>query len=276
MTTTERPPLDQTTDAIENAALQVLRVRRGEARALPPGTQTHHLIVRTTPGWPDGHEVTVAIHRRGQGPSVLLVHGKQSQAADFEALADALVAQGFTVWAPDMPGHGHSPGEYLSLPLAARILREVTVLSGPLTLAVGHSFGAACVVQAMYQGLQPQRAALIASPTHYGAYARFTAQRCGLGDADIPAFVNRLHEIIGDDPDAMDMRRQVGRINTPTLVLHSDDDQVVPSAAMEGVAARWPTAHWQALSGLGHFKILQAPEVLQAVTAYARNGPATP
>lgn len=92
----------------------------------------------------------------GAGPVVLLVHGTGAATHSFRALAP-LLAPHFTVVAPDLPGHGFtaapsSPSGF-SLPGVSRALTALLVeLSAPPVLAVGHSAGAAVVVQMCLDG----------------------------------------------------------------------------------------------------------------------------
>ncbi|MFM7266638.1 MAG: alpha/beta hydrolase, partial [Cyanobium sp.] len=41
---------------------------------------------------------------------LMAVHGIGGHGAPFRRLAEALAPQGWAVWAPDLPGHGLSPG----------------------------------------------------------------------------------------------------------------------------------------------------------------------
>lgn len=85
----------------------------------------------------------------GTGPAILLLHGTGAAAASFRGLVP-LLARRFTVVAPDLPGHAFSavpPRGSMSLPGQARLvgalLDVLAAQTGPITLAVGHSAGAA-------------------------------------------------------------------------------------------------------------------------------------
>lgn len=259
----------QALDPIERTLQQFLAVRRSPPRAWPADAQAIRIEVEATPAWPDGPRVSAVLHRRGDGPPALLVHGWQSQAGDLMPMADALLAAGFSVWAPDLPGHGHSDGSRLAIPLAAAVLREAARLAGPFALAVGHSYGGACLVHALAQGLPVQRVVLMATPTHYGQFARFAAGKAGLDDAQTGQLLQRIREVSGEDPDSIDMQHQVEGLKQPALLVHSSDDPVVPAAALQAVAARWHGARWWPLDGLGHFRLLDDPGVLAEVRRFA-------
>ena len=261
-------PIDEAT--IARVADRFLSPRRAPAKPWPAAGAPATLAVPAPAGWPDGAEVALVCHRLGEGPPVLLVHGWQSQAADLLGAARALAAAGLSVWAPDLPAHGHSGGQRLSIPLAAQALHAVQRLAGPFAAVVGHSYGAAALVHALAGGLAAARAALLAPPTHYGIHARHAAQAAGLDAAATERLLQRLQALTGEAPDAIDMRRQAAALRLPALLLHADDDPVVPAHATRRVAEAWPGARWRPLQGLGHFRLLDDPGVLAEVAQFAR------
>ncbi|MGD0532856.1 MAG: alpha/beta fold hydrolase BchO [Methyloceanibacter sp.] len=91
----------------------------------------------------------------GQGPLVLLVHGTGASTHSYGQLAQIL-AKAFTVVVPDLPGHGFTDlpaSERLSLPGMAEDLGQLLdALDLHPVLAVGHSAGAAILVQMCLDG----------------------------------------------------------------------------------------------------------------------------
>ena len=254
----------------------LLRIKRPPEDARTVDAEVISLLVDTPGAWPDGAQVMVHVRKRGRGPHALLVHGWQGRTSDMETIGDALVASGFTVWAPHLPGHGTSGGERLSIPLAARVLRAVEGVAGPLALAVGHSIGGACIVQALDEGLQVGRVALLATPTHYGGYVRAMARQAKLEGATVTHLLNRLQEVIGVHPDRIDMCRQAASMRQPALFIHGSDDKVVPHEGAQAAAASWPGAQWLLLEGLGHYKtLLEDPRVVRRVLEFASSRLAT-
>lgn len=270
-TTTARPA--QAMPDLASIARRVLAVQRAPAKPLPAGTESIDLTVPTGPHWPDGETVRARLHRRGEGPPALLVHGWQSQAADMGALADALLDAGFSVWMPDLPGHGHAEGRHLSIPLAAATLKATQDHTGPLALALAHSYGGASLVQALHQGLQAARVVLLAAPTHYGTFARRAALQGCLPAPLVEPLMGQLAELLGTHPDDIDMVAQARRLTQPALLIHSSDDPIVPQAGLRGVAQAWRNAQWLPLEGLGHFKVLSDAGVLQQIRSFATAAP---
>jgi pimeloyl-ACP methyl ester carboxylesterase len=98
-----------------------------------------------------GHEVF--LRTAGEGPPVLLVHGITGNSLQWEP-AMSLLAERFTVLAPDLLGHGESAkprGDY-SLGAYATGLRDIVIgLGYDKTTVVGHSLGGGIAMQYAYQ-----------------------------------------------------------------------------------------------------------------------------
>jgi len=97
----------------------------------------------------------------GQGPAILLLHGTGASTHSFGALM-RLLASGFTLIAPDLPGQGFTqepPREFLSLPGMARAIASLLrVLDVRPEMAAGHSAGAAVAIQMTLSRLIAPRA----------------------------------------------------------------------------------------------------------------------
>jgi magnesium chelatase accessory protein len=95
------------------------------------------------------------VQRMGEGPALLLIHGTGAATHSWRGLLP-LLAQRFSVVAPDLPGHGFTqspPPHRLSLPgmatdLAA-LLRKLDVRP---EIVVGHSAGAAILARMCLDG----------------------------------------------------------------------------------------------------------------------------
>lgn len=90
------------------------------------------------------------VQRMGDGPALLLLHGTGASTHSWHALAP-LLAERFTVIAPDLPGHGFTdmpPYGGLKLPgMAHGIAALLQTLNVSPRLAVGHSAGAAILAR---------------------------------------------------------------------------------------------------------------------------------
>jgi len=99
------------------------------------------------------HGHRVSYFAAGEGPPVMLVHGVTGTCAQWEPVAP-LLAQRFSVVAPDLLGHGESAkprGDY-SLGAFASGIRDLAIALGHRKVTVvGHSLGGGIAMQFAYQ-----------------------------------------------------------------------------------------------------------------------------
>ena len=91
----------------------------------------------------------------GKGPPLLLIHGTGAATHSWRALAP-LLAEHYTVIAPDLPGHGFTTGRPmggLAMPAVACAVGELmTALDNAPEVIVGHSAGAAVAIRMAIDG----------------------------------------------------------------------------------------------------------------------------
>lgn len=111
-----------------------------------------------------GHEV--AYRAAGDGPVIVLVHGIAGSSNTWSSVMP-LLAEDYTVIAPDLLGHGESAkprGDYSLGAYASGIRDLLTVLGAERATFVGHSLGGGVAMQFAYQFPQMcERLALVAS-----------------------------------------------------------------------------------------------------------------
>lgn len=94
--------------------------------------------------------LTWHVQQVGSGPALVLLHGTGAATHSWRAVLP-LLAQHFTVIAPDLPGHGFTRGRPrggLSLPGMARAVDDLLTTLGVTPAAMaGHSAGAAIALQ---------------------------------------------------------------------------------------------------------------------------------
>lgn len=218
--------------------------------------------------WLEGPAGRLSVLRAGQGPAVLLVHGWEGHAGDMAAFIPGLLEAGCSVVVPDLPAHGASDGERASIPMAMSALLAVQAVLGDFHAAIAHSIGCAVTVEAIAHGLRVERAVLIASPARYTDHMRGIAAALGYDAAQTRELEAELIKL-GVDAAALDVHRAAAALRQPALLLHSADDRVVPLRYSEELASIWPAARLARLDGLGHRRILSAPEVVAAAVSFA-------
>ncbi|MEM6782774.1 MAG: alpha/beta fold hydrolase [Bacteroidota bacterium] len=218
--------------------------------------------------WPAATEVSAPAR------TALLVHGWEGDALNFVAFVEPLRQAGFDVVALDGPAHGASSGERSDALRHARAIMAAIQHLGHVDLLVGHSFGGyACAfaVAGVPDLIEPQRVgrlALIAAPdTFEGVFHRF-AQMVGFSQAVERRIHSRVEAMGGQPASFFSVRHALGTVAVPTLVIHDRADKEIPFAEGEANGAAGPHVAFHPTDGLGHRRILRAPDVVQTVVSF--------
>ncbi len=229
-------------------------------------------VTLRSPRW-GGARTPIATWRWGIGPAVLLVHGWEGRGSQLGAFVEPLVAAGLSVITFDAPGHGDSPGSRLLLTDLADCVTDVAAEVGPLHAIVAHSFGCAAVLLAYARGgVDAARNVMISPNVLIPESVRRFAQHLALDDADRASFEHRLGGHTGIELDALRLDRLVGPRDAGLLVIHDREDREVPFTHGDRLVATWPNARIRVTEGLGHRRILRAPEVIRDVVDAVRDG----
>jgi pimeloyl-ACP methyl ester carboxylesterase len=203
-------------------------------------------------------------------PYVLLVHGWSSFGLRFLPWVERLRALGYAVVSFDQPGHGLSSGHYCTLPEFADTVRAVGRHYGDAELAIAHSLGGAAAVLAQGEAWRARKLVLIAPAADMHAAATRYFRFVRLGEHLRRPFYAWLVRRTGVSVDELQMHRHVTALGQPGLIVHDLDDADVPWDEGERYARHWPGARLLTTQGLGHHRVLDAPEVVEAVLAFAR------
>lgn len=203
-------------------------------------------------------------------PYALLAHGWSSFGLRFLPWVAQLRAQGLAVVTFDQPGHGHSTGKLCTLPEFIATIRAIGDRYGNAALAVGHSLGGAAVTLAQDEAWQAERLILVAPAADMKAATRRFFRFVHLAGYLRQPFYAWLHQRTGVHIDELQLERKLPMLGQPALIVHDLDDADVPWAEGERYAQCWPGARLYTTQGLGHRRVLDAPEVIEAALAFVR------
>jgi pimeloyl-ACP methyl ester carboxylesterase len=207
----------------------------------------------------------LSVLRWGAGPTVLLMHGWEGRPTQFASLIEALVTAGYTVVALDAPGHGQSPGREAHVVLFARALLEASAELPPLKAVIGHSMGGASVLLATQMGLRSETLVSIAAPSRVLGVLRGFAHRVGLPSAARSSFIRQFEREVGMAASALDVSRY--ELNVPGLIVHAEDDLMVPVDDAQRIHDAWFDSRLLRLKQGGHQRVLADPEMIEGVLA---------
>lgn len=219
---------------------------------------------------PIGASVLVA----GDGPrTVALIHGWEGRATQFAHFVPPLLEAGFRVIGVDGPAHGHGRGTRADPYLFAEALHEVTARFGALHGLVGHSMGGGAVGIALAAGLAVPRAVVIASPASLHDVLHRFAHAMHMPPGATAHFVEGLRaQVSRRGHPVVDLPALLGAVEADALVIHARDDREVPFSDGERLATAWPRAALLPVDGVGHRRILRAPDVVAATVGHLCGG----
>lgn len=201
--------------------------------------------------------------RWGSGPTVLLMHGWEGRPTQFALLIRGLVDAGYGVVALDAPAHGRSPGREANVVLFARALLEAASELPPLQAVIGHSMGGASALLAIQMGLRTDALVSIAAPSRILGVLRGFAHFMGLPAAARAHFVRQVETHAGIPAAHLDVQRY--QLNVPGLVVHAEDDAMVPVSEAELIHKAWFDSQLLRLPAGGHQRLLGDPVIVRAV-----------
>lgn len=219
----------------------------------------------------------VAVYAWGPAgvPTVLLVHGWGSRAADMAGFVRPLLRAGRRVVAFDAPAHGASTGDRTSMLQMARLVRTLTAENETSVSVLGHSIGAAATVYAAALAsplpgapAAVERLVLVGLPASLSTMTRQFTERHGLDETSHQVFVRAVEETYGITVAAFEVARVAPSLPVPVLLIHDRADPKAPFAATEAAAALFPEARLTVTEGLDHAGTLMARDVIRAAVDF--------
>lgn len=216
----------------------------------------------------------VAVYEWGPAaaPAVVLVHGWEHRASFWRAWVQPLLAAGYRVVALDGPAHGATGGNMTTLTDFGGAVQAVVDAVGEVRAIVAHSFGGAAVagLPVRLPGGQPlPRLVLLSTPLGLRPVAARFAHFLHLPNTFVERFAQYVLQATGRSAESFGAAVAGPTAGTErVLVLHDEDDEIIPFAEGQQIAAAWPGAVLHATKGLGHNRILRDAAVVREGVAF--------
>lgn len=232
-----------------------------------PPTRERALLARARHLSMQHADKRIAVYTWSDGPAVLLVHGWSGRGAQMGAFVEPLLAAGYRVIAFDAPAHGQSSGKDTNLPEVSAVMQALAREHGPVHAVIAHSFGVACTLYALNEGMRVARVVGISPPATIEGLVDKFATSLAIPPPAIAAMRGYFEARFGTDLwTRFSPLRLASRAGIPALIIHDDDDQDVSWREGEALTNAWPGAQFQRTHGLGHRRVLRDPDVIaQAV-----------
>lgn len=250
-------PLEKEYRSFAKLACEIMEKRRTEV--IHKEYPRHHVLHRFTPT------------QTTKDKKILITHGWISRAAYMMRIIDTLQQQGYEVYAIDFPAHGEAKGLQLPWMDAVSVIKETLNQYGPFHGAIGHSFGGSMLLNTLNLSGQlpewrllhkPERAILIASPTHMRGPVNHVAKKFKLSGR---GYIHLRHLVEGQAKIALN-RIQLNHFisqspNIPFLCIHGDLDQTVSTQESIRFCRQYPNADLRILTDANHVSVLMDERV---------------
>jgi pimeloyl-ACP methyl ester carboxylesterase len=203
-------------------------------------------------------------------PYVLLAHGWSSHGLRFLTWIRPLRNAGYAVVGFDQAAHGRSTGERTHLPQFAEVLGEIGRRYGSASAVVGHSLGGTATLLALSAGLAADRVVLIAPLADPFLAASHFGRLIGLAEHLWAHLFDEYEKFHPTRVASLQAHLVAPAIARPALIVHDLADREVPWAEGERYARYWPDARLLTTTDLGHHRIVDDQDVIDAALRFLR------
>lgn len=206
------------------------------------------------------------------GELVILVHGWDSNAGSMSMIAHAMARQGKRVISFNLPGHAFSPSRYTNLVECKEAFLAVVDFLDPRKpfSVVAHSFGSAVTVYSLSKGnYSIDKLVLLTNPNKIETIFRDFKDIIGLGDRAYKRLLRLSLEKLGEPLSKLSVQENLKKIDYQGLLLiHDRLDKVLPYKHSVEVNSEIEDAKLITLEGVGHYKMLWNPEVIDRTVGF--------
>ena len=197
--------------------------------------------------------------------TALLVHGWESRASQMYMFVPHILKLNYHVIAVDMPAHGQSRGEFSDAEQFTETILKVQKEIGKIDMIIGHSMGAGATCFAVSRGLEVDKLILIAAPSSVEKVIYRFTQFIGLNEKARNYFIEYCASSVGVPPKELDSSLLISSNDTPTLLIHDENDIEVPIRESLILNRIFTNSMLFKTKNMGHRKILKSPEVIEQI-----------
>lgn len=208
----------------------------------------------------------------GDGPLVLMVHGWGGRGVQLAVLAHRLATEGYRCVFFDAGGHGDSRAEGVGFDTFIEDTSSLTRIVGePVRAWIGHSAGALGMMAARkLRGLSADCYVCVCAPRYPYVPIETLERRLAVTDEVLSHVKTILAAQFATTWEDLEQNAAFHPDPKPLLLAYDRGDERVRHHDADAIAAIWQGAEILKTDGHGHNKILQAPELGEAVCRMLR------
>lgn len=189
----------------------------------------------------------------GEKPTVLLVHGWESNSYRWRSLIVQLNKKGHNVVALDAPGHGNSGSRIFNAILYSEFINVVAKRFQP-EIIIGHSVGGMATVffQKKYQLDSIKKVVLLGAPSEFTDVLKRYTDMLGFNQRITDQLNVTILERFGDKPENFSTAKYLETINSKGLIIHDELDKIIPYSDALLIKNSFKDSVLITTKGLGH------------------------
>lgn len=213
----------------------------------------------------NGHTIQ-SYHWKGSGPSVLLLHGWESNTNRWRNLIKVLRDKDFDIHAIDAPAHGLSSGEYHFLPNYAAGFHEI-LQKHEITHVIGHSMGGMACMYEFYHHEHPTVKSIMTmgSPCDFSLVVSDFQSILKFNSRVLKALDKVVRLNVGYHIDEFSSAYFCEKIPQKGYLFHDEKDRQIPISQSEKLHQHWKNSELIKFRGFGHS--LHQKEVIKKIVA---------
>ena len=168
-------------------------------------------------------------HWKGDGKTVLLAHGWESNASRWHYLLEDFKAKNYNIVALDAPAHGKSNGKLFSAILYADCINEVAKIYKPEVI-IGHSVGgmASIFFNHFYEAPYLKKVVTLGAPAHFrGVFTRYK-HMMGYNKRVSHGLDRIVLDRFGKTVDYFSAVNFTKNFSIEGLIIHDKNDKIIP------------------------------------------------
>ncbi|MCK7592017.1 alpha/beta hydrolase [Subsaxibacter sp. CAU 1640] len=189
----------------------------------------------------------------GSKPTILLVHGWESNSYRWRNLVCELKKRGHNVVALDAPAHGKSGSQFFNAILYSEFINVVATRFQP-EIIIGHSVGgmSTAFFQNKYQLESVKKLILLGAPSEFTDVLKRYTDMLGYNQRITNQLNLTIVERFGDKPENFSTAKYLGNINSKGLIIHDELDTIIPYSDALLLKNSFKNSTLITTKGLGH------------------------
>ncbi len=190
---------------------------------------------------------------QGNGPTILLMHGWESNTFRWRNLVPKLVEKGFNIVAMDAPAHGYSGNSTFNAPMYADCAQKIIETYEP-KFVIGHSLGGMTMIfnQYKYKNSTIEKIVALGAPSELADFMRQYQRTLRLSKRlmnDLEKYFIAHFQMRFVDFSTATFAKS---LEVQGLLIHDEFDAIAPIWSSESVHANWKGSQFIRTKGLGH------------------------